>query len=96
MGCGVMGTAGAKEDPTTFPVATTISARAKSIGMPSEQYVRRLYRVKKAALQERYTRLIASVVDNQKRKHELLLKQGEEFLDLNYRERRRQLLEWES
>ena len=96
MGCEVFGVAGAKEDPTTFPAATTISVRAKSIGMPSSQYVERLYTVKKAALNEKYARLIEAAPENQVRKYTLLLSQGLEFLELNYQERRRQLLEWES
>ena len=96
MGCEALATAGGPEGEAEFPPATTISVRAKSIGMNSAEYLQRYHDVKETAIRTKYTRLIESAPENQKRKYDLLRDQALEFLELNYQERRRQLLEWES
>ena len=78
-----------------FPGAGLIVARAKSIDMSADRYLKRMYDVKYASIESKYTVLVENAPDNQKNKYVLEQRHQLEKLELAFKERKRQILSYE-
>ena len=95
-GCELLADGSAKDQALTFPPATTIVVRAKSIDITSTAYLDKMNVVKTTAITTKFTKLIDAAPANQVRKYELQRDHALESLRVNYQSRKTQILEWES